>query len=203
MSLQTNLISTGKEKAAQITAFLEELELQMALGKAEARDAIEREQKTFRKFINQQKSHIRHTTDAAEEHRLDLSRKFNALEAVLSKDLPHSKRKFDAAKKQTLTAIYELEDQLKTAYGDVNLSLQQQLDKFKTKLDGYRVKLALSNVEDEVQLQNRKVELQKAINSIQEKINEESEARGKVDHFVEEVSESFDHMKKAFSELFS
>ena len=66
MSFQDNIIATGKEKAAQIKSFLEEMQVQMALGKAEARDAIEREQKNFQKFINQQKAEMKKVEEISE-----------------------------------------------------------------------------------------------------------------------------------------
>jgi hypothetical protein len=203
MSLQDNIITTGKEKATQIKAFLEEMQVQMALGKAEAKEAFEREQKNFQKFLNQQKVEMKKLKEMNEENLTELSQKFNALEALIEKDLPHSKRKFDAMKKETLQAIYELEYEIKKTFGNVNAEMQNRLDDFKVKLDGYRIQLALSNFDDEALLETRKEELQKAIDEIQAKMNEESEAKGKVENFVEEISESFDHMKKAFSELFS
>lgn len=203
MSLQDNIITTGKEKATQIKAFLEEMQVQMALGKAEAKEAFEREQKNFQKFLNQQKVEMKKLKEMNEENLTELSQKFNALEALIEKDLPHSKRKFDAMKKETLQAIYELEYEIKKTFGNVNAEMQNRLDDFKVKLDGYRIQLALSNFDDEALLETRKEELQKAIDEIQAKMNEESEAKGKVENFVEEISESFEHMKKAFSELFS
>lgn len=203
MSLQSNLVAMGKEKSMQMKALVEELELQMALGKAEARDVIKEEQKNLKKFINQQKVEMNRSEKTANEHREVLNKKFIDLETAVSKELPTTKRKFDAYKKETLHSIYELEYQLKESYGDVSPDIQTQLNKFKVKLDGYRVQLALANLEDEAQLNNRKAELQTAIDSIQEKMNKEIADRGKVENFVDEVTESFDHMKKAFSDLFS
>jgi len=203
MSLQSNLVAIGKEKSMQMKALVEELELQMALGKAEARDVIKEEQKNLRKFISQQKVEMNRSEATANEHREVLNKKFMDLETVISKELPTTKRKFDAYKKASLQAIYELEYQLKESYGDVSPAIQEQLNKFKIKLDGYRVQLALASLDDEAQLNNRKAELQVAIDGIQEKMNKEIEDRGKVEHFVDEITESFDHMKKAFSDLFS
>ncbi|MCR9286877.1 hypothetical protein OAF63_00135 [Saprospiraceae bacterium] len=203
MSFQDNIITTGKEKTQQMKAFLEEMQVQMALGKAEAKDAFEREQKNFKKFINHQMTEMKKLEKVSEEHVSELSQKFNNLEALITQEIPHSKRKFDTMKKNTLQAIYELEFQIKTTFGDVDVDLQKRLDEFKVKLDGYRIQLALSNFDDEAVLVNRKEELQKAIDDIQAKMNEEEESKGKVENFVEEITESFDHMKKAFSELFS
>ena len=58
MNLTEEMIAVGKEKATRIKAFLEELELQMALGKADAKDAIEKEKKNFQQFLQKYKSQI-------------------------------------------------------------------------------------------------------------------------------------------------
>ncbi len=203
MDFQKNLMDVGKERITQLRSFLDELEVQMALGKAEARDAFEREKKTLNRFINQEKAELKKMSKAAEEHRSELLAKFETLEAKISHPLPTAKRKFDKQKKETLQAIYELEAGLKETYGDVSREMQNRLDAFKGKLDAYRVQLALGSYEDEAKLEKRKAELKEAVGEIREKLQKEAESGSKVEHFVEEVSESFEHFKKAFSDLFS
>lgn len=203
MALQQDFLNLGKTKITQAKAFLEELEVQMALGKAEAKDAFEGERKTLTTYLNKQKAQLKETENVAIEHKKALLQSLEALEIQLGMELPSAKRKFDQQKKETLEKIYKLEFQLKEAYGDVSHSLQDQLNDFKIKLDGYRVQLALGSIEDEEALVKRKSELQTEVDGLRVKLQAEAAAGDKIDHFVNEVSESFDHMKKAFSDLFS
>jgi hypothetical protein len=203
MNFTEEIINVGKEKATRIQSFLEEIEVQMALGKAEARDSFEKEKKNFNKFLHSYKDQVREAENIATNHRLELNDKFNDLEAMISKEFPTAKRTFDKFKKDTLHAIYQLEFSLKEAYGDVGVLMQEKLDKFKDLLDAYRIQLALSDVEPEESLHTRKEELLKAVGEIREKLQKEEVLGTKIDTFVEDVSESFDKMKKAFSDLFA
>lgn len=203
MALQQVLIDVGKEKVNQLKSFLDDLEVQMALGKMEAKDAFESEKKNLNKFIQKEKAAIKNIAIIGEEHRRELREKFEKLEGVLSRSFATGKRKFDKDKKEALTAIYEVEAIMKTAYGDVNYSVQQELDSFKVKLDTYRVQLALGTIDDEKALETRKAALKETIGGIREKLARDSEGDSRLENFVEEIGESFDHMKKAFSDLFA
>jgi hypothetical protein len=203
MTLQSDLIEMGKEKLTQMKVFLDELEVQMALGKSEAKEAFERERKNFQSYIREQKDQFRQASKEAESHRKELTRKFEALEATLAHEPPTSKKKFDLDKKKTLHAIYELEHSIKETYGEVGTTMQGKLDSFKGKLDAYRIQLALGEYEDAAELESKKEALRKALSSIAEKLRKEENASEKIEHFAEEVNESVEHLRKAFSELFS
>ena len=203
MALQQVLIDVGKEKVNQLKSFLDDLEVQMALGKMEAKDAFESEKKNLNKFIQKEKAAIQNVAAIGAEHRNDLRLKFEKLEGVLSRPFATGKRKFDKDKKEALTAIYEVEAIMKEAYGDVNYTIQQELNSFKAKLDTYRVQLALGTYEDEAALKTRKAALKETIGKIREKLAKDTESGSRVETFFDEVGESFDHMKKAFSDLFA
>lgn len=201
MTFQKDLLEAGKEKVTQLKSFLDELEVQLALGKAEARDVFEREKKNLNQFLNEEKVRLQRMNEMAEDHRRDLQMLFEKLEASLYKDFPTNKRKFDAFKKESLQAIYELEAGLKEAYGDVGEEMQRKLDEFKAKLDAYRIQLALGSLEEETELTERRESLQKSIGEIRTRLAERTSQSGKVEHFVDEINESFEHFKKAFSDL--
>lgn len=203
MNFTDEILQVGKDKATRLKSYLEELEVQMALGKAEARDAFEKEKKTFRNYMNSYQTKLAENENLASENRMNLNVKFAALDSLINQEFPTQKRSYDKFKRETLQAIHELEFGIKEAHGDVGLKTQMALDRFKDKLDTYRVQLALSEVKPEESLNNRKAELHEAIVKIQNNLNKEMEAGSKMDNFVEEVSESLDKMKKAFSDLFA
>lgn len=203
MALQTDLIEMGKEKLTQMKVFLDELEVQMALGKSEAKDAFDRERKNFQQYISDQKEQIKQVGKEAENHRKTLAEKFENLENLLKKEIATSKTKFDLDKKSTLKAIYELEFTIKKAYGEVGTAMQNKIDSFKGKLDAYRIQLALGEYEDIAELESKKEALRNSVAKITDKLRKEENASEKIDHFADEINESVDHLKKAFSELFS
>jgi polyhydroxyalkanoate synthesis regulator phasin len=183
--------------------FLDDLEVQLALGKSEAKEAFDRERKTFQQYINDQKHQMKQVVKDAESHRYHLTEKFEALESQLAKEPATSKKKFDLEKKHTLKAIYELEFGIKETYGDVGTGMQTKLDGFKSKLDTYRISLALGEYEDAAEMESKKEALRNAVSKITDKLRKEVKASAKIDHFAGEINESVDHMKKAFSDLFS
>ena len=203
MNFTEEIVNNAKERANRIKGYLEELEVQMALGKAEARDAFEKEKKNFNKFIRSYKNQVQEAENIASNHRTVLDAKFADLEVKISQEFPTAKRPYDKHKKETLQSIYELEYALKEAYGDVGFIIQEKLDRFKDQLDTYRVQLALSDNKPEESLTVRREELLTAATEIREKLQQKEVLGEKVEHFVDDISDAFDKMKKAFSDLFA
>lgn len=204
MTLQEELMDIGKERLTQMKVLLDELQVQMALGKAEAKDIFERERKNFMQFVSDEKKVLRKSGEAAGKHRQTLMEKFNGLDARFAKASAENKRQFDVQKRETLHAIYELELAMKEAYGDVGMALQAKLDAFRANLDTYRIKLALGEFDAASnELELLKPELVDAMAEIRKRLEKEVGAGEKIDSFTNEISTSFDHMKKAFSNLLS
>lgn len=203
MTLQEELMDIGKERLTQMKVLLDELQVQISLGKSEAKDIFDRERKNFLHFVAEEKNMLRKTGEAASKHRETLMNKFEVLDARLAKTASENKRQYDVQKRETLHAIYELELAMKEAYGDLGMALQTKLDAFRAKLDSYRIKLALGEFEMENELEVLKPELVNAVADIRERLKKEVGAGEKIDSFSNEISTSFDHMKKAFSNLLS
>jgi hypothetical protein len=85
----------------------------------------------------------------------------------------------------------------------VGMALQAKLEAFRTKLDSFRIKLALGEFETEGELEPLKPELVDAIAEIRERLKKEVGASEKIDSFTNELSTSFDHIKQAFANLLS
>lgn len=203
MTLQEELMDIGKERLTQMKVLLDELQVQMALGKAEAKDVFDRERKSLLQFMSEEKNILRRSGETATKHRVTLSEKMEALDLCLAKAACENKRQYEVQKREVLHAIYALELAIKEAYGDVGMALQIKLDAFKSKLDDYRIKLALGEFEGEAEMELLKPELVAAIADLRERLKKEVGASEKIDSFANELSTSFDHMKKAFSNLLS
>ncbi len=203
MRPEKDIVEIGKEKLQQLRTVFDELEVQLALGKAEAKELFEREKKNLNEFVNEQKSRFRKEQKLAEAKWHDLLGKFEALEAILSVETATRKRAYDEQKKQTLHTIYELEYAIKEAYGELGAAFREQLDHFKARLDAYRIQLALSEFDNNAEAEIRRADLLEKVNEVRTKMRKEEEEANKVDDFVSEISTSFEHLKKAFSDLFA
>lgn len=203
MKNENDFFGMGKEKLDQLKAVFEELELQLTLGKAEAKDAFEREKKNFNTFVQEQKLRFNKENQASEESWEVLRVKFEQLENMLAQDTQETKDAYDLQKNETLRSIYELESFIRDTYGDLSAGLKSQLDQFKARLDAYRIHLALSEFENQSDGDKRRDELKGSIEEILDKMRSESDMANKLDDFAEEMGSAFDHVKKAFSDLFS
>jgi hypothetical protein len=203
MKDEKDLKDLANEKLAQLKTLFEEMEVQLSLGKSEAKDLYEREKKNFNAFVNEQKARFKKEEQIVEEKWNTLREKFEALEVQLAKDTPDGKEAFDEIKNATLRSIYELEKEIRDSYGDIGTNLKENLDQFKAKLDNYRIQLALSEFGDQAESDKRRAELQATLEEILARMRKEAEDANKLDDFAKEMSSSLEHMKKAFSDLFS
>ncbi len=196
-----DMLDTGKEKMAQLKTWLEELEVQLALGKAEAKEMIEKERKNLSLYMQEQRKRMKEAEERFEDGKADLIEKFDKLEDRLSKDMADNKEDFDAQKRDILEAIYELEQMIKDKYGMMEEDMREQLDHFKTKLDGYRVQLALGKYDMEDALEEKKAEIRSAVTGVRERMRKETP--NKLEIISDEVGIAADHLKKALKEVFS
>lgn len=197
----TELKEKGKQTLESFRSLMDELRVQAALGKAEAKELIDEERKNLYDYISKERALLRQTAQISVEHEQDLIDKFAALQNELDNPIPDTKRKFDNYKKVVLQNIYDLEFAIKTESHDVRKSLQRNLNVFKTKLDAYRLQVAMSDYENRENLNNRKSELIGRINEIRSMVKDRQAEDRKWENFSEEVSESYQHLKKAFSDL--
>jgi hypothetical protein len=201
MALMDEMLESGKHKMSQLKTWVEELDVQLALGKAEAKDALERERKNLSLYMQEQKKRMRDAEERFEESKTALIEKFDQLEERLSKDMGESKEEFEAQKRDTLEVIYALEQEIKDQYGEMADDMQDQLDHFKTKLDGYRVQLALGKYEMEDALEEKKSDIRNAVASVRERMHKETP--DKLEIISDELGVAADHLKKALKELFT
>jgi hypothetical protein len=201
MKSTTDLKEKGKQSLESFRSLFDELRVQAALGKAEAKELIDEERKNLYDYISKERALLRQTAQLSVKHEQDLMDKFAALQNELDNAVPDTKRKFDNYKKVVLQNIYDLEFAIKTESHDVRKSLQRNLNTFKTKLDAYRLQVAMSDYENRENLNNRKSELIGRINEIRSMVKDRQAEDKKWEYFSEEVSESYQHLKKAFSDL--
>lgn len=176
---------------------LEEFQLQLALGKAEAADKFEDAKKKFNEIIHNAKEKLNEGKVKA----TDLKRKFEGLQIQLALGKAETKDAFNEQKKKIIKAIQEIEHTLKaTEMGsEFYLKLNSEVEKFKIKMQilHLRFELGKLNVKDE--FEERKADFAKNVDKIKLRFAEKESAIEKNwDHFNDEISEAYTHLKKAF-----
>jgi len=201
MKPEKDMFEFGKEKMDQARSFFEELEVQLTLGKAEAKEVLERERKNFMNFMEEQRSRL-HKDEQAKAERLEvLEAKMDALAELLVAEPADTVEAYDLAKAALLHHIYDVEAALKNAYTEAGASLRQRLDAFRTALDGFRIPLALSSFDNQQEALSKKDELNAVLAELLGHFHAEEKSEDKLEHFMTEMETAFEHVKKAVKEL--
>jgi hypothetical protein len=201
MKAEKNFLEFGKEKMEQARAFFEELEVQLNLGKAEAKDAFEREKKNFSNFVDEQ--HRRLKADEARKKELlnALEGKMEVLADLLVQPDPTTVETYDTHKEAMLHAVYDVEGALKNVWADVGAVLRTSFDQFRSALDAYRIALALSSMESKGNLNEKKAVLDTELSKLLHHFQLDEREDDRMQHFSAEMETAFEHVKKAVKEL--
>lgn len=185
----------------QLKSFFEELEVQLSLGKAEAKEVFEREKKNVTEFINVQRSRMQKEEELKMERLNALEAKMKELAALLEEESPDKVKAYDKSKETLLHSIYSLEAALKEAYVEAGAALRIHLDQFRNALDAYRIRLALSSFDNRAEVEVQKEALSAVLTPMLDRFRTEEKTEEKLNHFVAEMETAFDHVKKAVKEL--
>ena len=204
MKFQEELIERGKSTIEKWRTILDELEVQLALGKAEAKEALVREKETISKYISDQKAQFEAGEIKAVQKKKDWKAEYENLYMLLNEDWGRTKTSYKKKKEALLRSLHEMELALKKYYSEVTPLTGGEVMELKESMDAYRIKLALSTYENFSELTDEQDALQEVLERIINKLNKQlyPEER-KIEHVLEEISASFDHLKRAFNELLS
>jgi hypothetical protein len=199
--MENVILDKLKSKMTNLKMLSEELQVQMALGKKEALDVIEKEKKSFSKYIKKQKKHMDKLDLLSNDHKRDFLTVLEDLESRLNLNVPNESIDYDKYKNEVLNKIYKVEDAVKTNYQDASNVFQNELDAFKAKMDAYRVNLALHDKDNPEKVAKFKTEFTEKLTEIRSKLSKHESDDKKFDNFVEDLSESYDYLKKAIGNL--
>ncbi len=199
--MEKAIMERVKNQVKNLKVLSEELQVQMALGKAEARDLIEAERKNLSNYINRERSRIKEWDSGSAENRRELLTAVEDLESALYAKVPDKAKKYDAYKNDLLRKIYKLEEDIKENYAAMGLEMQETLDGFKAKMDAFRVNLALHDKDDPARVDRIRNEFTDKLEEVRTLLAKEEGDQSKLDHFVEDLSESFNYLKKAIADL--
>ena len=189
--LTDKIIEALRKSALEIEKF----QVEVALGKAEAKKSFEEIKKNLNQFIHDSKFQIK----AGKEKVNEIQVKLDKLIVQLNLGKAETIEAFNHQKKELLNAIHELEvkiksnETLKKAYAFVLI----QLETFKVQLEILEKKLDETFADREFSLKKSKEKFLNYVEDIKKKYSKKKET--KWEHFQNEISEAFSHLKQAFS----
>jgi Mg2+ and Co2+ transporter CorA len=199
--MENAILERLKNQSRNLQVLSEELQVQMALGKAEARDLIEKERKNLAKFISKQRTELDKSMESFTAGRRDFLTCVENLESSLNEEIPEKVKKYELYKSQLLQRVYELEEAIRKNYPDMGETMQTKLDAFKAKMDAFRVNLALHDKDDPEKVERIRNEFSEKLIEVRKLLAARETAQGKLDNFMEDISESFSYLKRAISDL--
>lgn len=196
---EKTLLIKMAEKLTAAQQELDELAVQLALGKAEARDKFEEVKKEFRLRVAEVKK-----AAGAREISEQLRAKIADLEGLLGAGSAEDKEAFEARRKKILEALKRVEDDLKDILSDlvdVN-DFTHEAEKFKLKLEILRLKFVVGKfkVKDAFRtgMNDAKKEVSRIVTGAEAKVKK---AKNTVTDFREEIQSAYKHMKKAIKNI--
>lgn len=174
---------------------LEELQLQAALGKAEAEDKYEDVKKKFNLFVHDSK----HKINLGKAKVDDLHEKFDTLIVQLNLGKAVTIDAFREQKKRLLHAIHDIEVGIRTDETLTRLYafLLIEFEKFKVQLDVMEERFERGKENAKTSFSKGKEEFESFVEKMKLKFGKE-EKPTKWQHFQTEISEAFEHLKQAF-----
>lgn len=204
MKNQTEFSEFVKDQLRQWRAILDDMEVQMNLGKAEFKETFEREKKNFEEFVKKQREQMKSYAEKNEAKQKMLRDSFEALKMKLDeKGWLENEAEFKNQQSEVLRRVFELENALRENAFQLDFLLRQNVETFKPLLDNFRLKLALLAFESVNELEKPMEMVKDQIEKILEKFDRRDTQDEKIDQFMDELTTSYEHFKKAFTGLFN
>lgn len=192
-------IISGLKKAA---VELEEFRLQVALGKAEARDVYEEAKKIFNAYVHEAKVRLENIKGEAKEKSTQLKILLETLQVQLTLGKAESREIFEAQTKKISQVLNELEALIKKNKTiDLHYAeLQMEIEKFRIKLEILKLQYELKKIDAHEEFEARKKDFLKNLSGIKANLlKKEKNLEDKWEHFRDEVSDVYSRLKKTFA----
>lgn len=192
----TQFVNKVIEALRKSAVELEEFQVKAALGKLEAQDKYEDIKKKFNLIIHESEFKIKGIKEKIEE----LHTKFDELRVQLALGKAETKEIFKKQKKQLLSILHDIEVKIKTneilsrMYAVTLIEIEQ----FKIQLEILEQKFKKDKSEAKDSFEKGKLDFNSFIDRFKGKYAKKQEET-KMEHFQNEITEAFDHFKKAFS----
>lgn len=181
---------------------LDELIVQLALGKAEAKDKFEEIKKEFRTHVGRLKQTL--NASPLNEVKVKIKAKFEELELQLALGKANTAEIFEAQSKKILQSVRALENEIKEKLPqitEVNF-FSHEIESFKLKVEILRLKFVLKKFEVKDVFKEKMNDARKTIDKLRVSAKEKlSSGKDKYDDFKDEVQLAYKHLRKALESL--
>jgi hypothetical protein len=180
---------------------IDELRVQLALGKAEAKELYEINKKRFHASVQEMENTFRELRK--DEAILPLVNAMETLRVQLASGKAETKELFEEQYDKIYKALNQLELQLKSnkTINENYARLHLELEKFKIKLELFALHYKLKKISAQFNFENRKAELAEKLDGIKAKmLLKQKKGKEKWENFQEEIKEAYNHLKSAFNQ---
>lgn len=178
---------------------VDELRVQLALGKAEAKELYEINKKRFHASVQEMENKFRELKK--DEAILPLVNAMETLRVQLALGKAETKELFEEQYDKIHIALNQLESELKNnkTISENYARLHLELEKFKIKLELFALHYKLKKISAQFDFENRKAELAEKLDAIKAKmLLKQKEGKEKWENFQDEIKEAYEHLKSAF-----
>lgn len=178
---------------------LEELRVQLSLGKMEARDLFEQNKKKFQTSVQELKQHIQELKKDPEV--LVVLNKLEHFQVQLELGKSEAKQFFEQHYAQLSNTLNELEKEIRSnpTLNEHYARLHLEVAKFKLKLELFALHFKLKKLSIEYDFEKIKSHMHSRLSEFMNQVNaKKNEGKAKWEHFQEEIKDVYDHLKKSF-----
>ncbi|GHN02676.1 hypothetical protein WSM22_41650 [Cytophagales bacterium WSM2-2] len=181
---------------------LDELALQLSLGKAEASDKFEEIKKEFAARLTALKQLIKQSTKG--EAWSDLTTRLSGVESELVARESKTQASFEIQKEKIIAALLALEKGLKSKFvnNDALHEVVNELEKFKLKLEILRLRFTVKKFEIKDGFRSGMDEARDGIRNILTTAKDKwDKTKDTYNDYRDEIIESYDHLRKAIKKI--
>ncbi len=190
---------------------LDELELQLALGVMEGREAYERQKEKMKSYVEEASRQLADMKGLSEELKTQMRGRLEEAQLQFALGRAEGKAAYEEQKARIDAVLNELQDIAKNArtQGDDALKnwsreLAGTIQTFRIQLEISRVYFALGKAEANAKTEAYRAEMKQKIQELRTRFEAWADlSEDKWDDFTEELKTSVGHFGKAFQKLFS
>jgi hypothetical protein len=200
--IKTPLLEKMAEGLLQAQQEIDELALQLSLGKSEAKEKLEEVKKEFIKGINTLKKSLQSALD--QPIPLALKMKFEAVELQLQVGKVQSKESFDSQIKLLIVATIALEEEIRSLLHKMEVKgyFGHEIEKFLLKLEILRLKFGIKKFEIKEGFRSEMATVRKSIESFRENAKKlKALPAAAYDDIKTEISSNYKSLKNAINKL--
>lgn len=197
---------TVQDYLADAKATVENLHLQLHLGKADAEKAFEQQKEHLRDWAVKMSARV----DAAKDLNKEQAERIKAaleelrLQAALGKAttadlLKEQQSELRVRMERLRTDLEVVFENTKDRSDDLLEDLSLRLHDYQVKFDIFRLQLQLAKMEGEQEMEKRKKAAEQKLKELQKELEKRADdAAGRLEHFSKEMSHAWKHVRKAF-----